>query len=566
MQAVPLFMPAAPQAPLDDGRGASRTATLEDERSSRRSRALMLAMAALYIVAVAALALFARQPMPSVPAIASIYGATLLVTAAATAYLLFTLALASGSRAILALGCTYLFSVPMAALHPASFPGALLPGEIVIGTHDTATLLFLAWKIGFPLGTIAVVLVGHLDDTIRLSRRTMHRKAVCWAARVGLVTTAIALISIWGGDLPPATFHLGGHYSGWLRTWLGIALAMHGGAILIAFALTRGRSTLHNWMSLVLLGFAGELVLILAGGSVFTIGWYAGRLSGIFAASMLFLFFLSRVAQQNRMLALLLASTKERARALQAEIRRRENTERHAEMMHSSRSLALGELAGSIAHELNQPLSAIANYMRGAQRLLERELPGSRAAEAMDKAASEALRAGEVIARLRELATGGATQHGVEDLPALVAEASALALFGAEERGVAVRTTIDPSVHAVLVDRVQIQQVMLNLIRNALEAMAGQRRRELEIAVAAESPEMAHVSIADTGPGVSPEIADRLFHSFASTKGPKGMGMGLAICRTIVESHGGRIWATAREGGGAVFHFTLPRAAGDAPP
>ena len=179
--------------------------------------------------------------------------------------------------------------------------------------------------------------------------------------------------------------------------------------------------------------------------------------------------------------------------------------------------------------------------------------------------AEQALRAGQILRRLRDfVSSDGEVDKQVEDLAKLAEDAGALALAGAKERGIHVSFRFDPRLPPVLVDRIQIQQVLLNLIRNALEAMqqevAGDKaphRRELTVTAAATGRELVEVAVADTGPGLAPEIEGRLFGPFVSTK-PGGMGMGLSICRSIVEAHGGTIRAEPNPVGGTVFRFTLP--------
>lgn len=231
--------------------------------------------------------------------------------------------------------------------------------------------------------------------------------------------------------------------------------------------------------------------------------------------------------------------------------------ELQTELVHISRLTAMGEMASALAHELNQPLSAIANYLKGSKRLLASSAGDTeRVQEAIDKAAEQALRAGDIIRRLRDFVARGEAERRVESLPKLIEEASALALVGAKEHGIRVLFRFDPKIDLVLADKVQIQQVALNLIRNGIEAMEGASRRVLEIRIAPAPDNYAQVIISDTGTGISPEIADQLFQPFITTK-RTGMGVGLSISRTIIEAHGGRLWSEPNPGGGARFAFTL---------
>jgi two-component system, LuxR family, sensor kinase FixL len=234
--------------------------------------------------------------------------------------------------------------------------------------------------------------------------------------------------------------------------------------------------------------------------------------------------------------------------------------ELQSELVHVSRLTALGEMASTLAHELNQPLSAIANYVKGSRRLLS-EYTDERSAkisEAMERAAEQALRAGQIIRRLRDFVSRGESEKRVESVAKLVEEASALALVGAKEHGVRVRFVLDPKTDLVLADKVQVQQVLLNLIRNAVEAMIeiDTHERELTISTQEIDDDMLQLNVVDTGPGFKEGAETQLFQPFFTTK-RQGMGVGLSISRTIVESHGGRIWAEPNPGGGAAFHFTL---------
>ena len=232
--------------------------------------------------------------------------------------------------------------------------------------------------------------------------------------------------------------------------------------------------------------------------------------------------------------------------------------ELQSELIHMSRFTALGEMASTLAHEINQPLTAISNYLKGCHRILERmdgqPIPMLR--EAINEAAEQALRAGQVIRHLREFVARGESERHIESLPKLLEEASALALVGAKERGVRVAFHFDPNAAFVLADRIQVQQVLLNLIRNAIEAMEDQPRRELVLATRPAGDGVVEVSVKDTGPGIAAEVTAQLFQPFVTTK-KHGMGVGLSICRTIVESHGGKIWAESLPDKGTTFRFTL---------
>jgi len=231
-----------------------------------------------------------------------------------------------------------------------------------------------------------------------------------------------------------------------------------------------------------------------------------------------------------------------------------------ARLVHSARLGTLGRMASTLAHEINQPLTAIANYVQAARQLLAsgRADLHPRIIDAMTKAAAQAARAGAIIQRLRQFVSRGETARRAEDLNKIVEEAAALALLGAREYGIRVNFSLLPDLPLVLADAVQVQQVVLNLVHNAVEVLQSCARREIDVATGiAAVAGFAEVTVADTGPGLAAEVRENIFRPFISTK-REGMGLGLSICREIVESHGGRLGVTSQTGVGTVFRFTLP--------
>ena len=234
--------------------------------------------------------------------------------------------------------------------------------------------------------------------------------------------------------------------------------------------------------------------------------------------------------------------------------------ELQTELLHVSRFSAMGQMGSSLAHEINQPLAAIANYLGAGRHLLQRPSPQAmeKMREIIEKAAEQAVRAGDIIRQLRSFVAKGETERRPEDIGTVVEESTTLAMIGSRHQGVQLGLRLDPKASVAVINRVQIQQVLVNLVRNAVEAMSDASRRELSISTRALDDGGIEFEIADTGPGLAPEVSARLFKPFVTTKS-HGMGVGLSICQSIIEAHRGRIWVEANPGGGTVFRFSLPQ-------
>ncbi len=233
-----------------------------------------------------------------------------------------------------------------------------------------------------------------------------------------------------------------------------------------------------------------------------------------------------------------------------------------SELEHVDRLSAMGQLSSALAHELNQPLSAVMNYVNAARRRLKtiEDAATEKVSELLEKAVNETERAGQIIHRLRGFLEKREPIHVAEDLNEIVKDAVALGQGGATYDNVELLLSLEPDLPAVIADRVQIEQVLVNLLRNAVEAMEASPTRKVTISTYLKGPKFAEIAVTDTGPGIPDEVAARLFEPFVTTK-KKGMGVGLSICRTIVEAHGGQLWMTPNPEGGTIFRFQLPLAA-----
>jgi len=231
-----------------------------------------------------------------------------------------------------------------------------------------------------------------------------------------------------------------------------------------------------------------------------------------------------------------------------------------SELIHASRISAMGAMASTLAHELSQPLTSISNYIDTAERMLRpnQQQEVREAGRALGLAGAAARRATEILRRLRRFVSKGQVEAEMHDLQEVIADACVLMLPHAQRHGVEIRFVLDRFAKWVRVDAVQIQQVLINLVKNAIEAMEGCETKLVTIASRALGDGSVEVSVSDTGPGLGEAGAESLFAPFVSGKND-GMGVGLSISRTIVEAHGGMIGAGLAPGGGATFRFTLPR-------
>jgi two-component system sensor kinase FixL len=229
------------------------------------------------------------------------------------------------------------------------------------------------------------------------------------------------------------------------------------------------------------------------------------------------------------------------------------------ELLHASRLASLGEISTMVAHEANQPLSAAATYLEVARELLGRgkREDRARAAKALDQVEVQIRRVAETVRRIREFAKKSTPELEMADINRVIEEANGIASVGTKGKGIRTFFDLSPALPAIEMDKIQIQQVVMNLVRNGIDAMQDKTRRDIILRSRLDRDGVVEISVIDTGTGVSAEIAKNLFKAFVTTK-KDGTGLGLAICRSIVEAHGGRLWHEPNPQGGAAFKFTLP--------
>ncbi len=264
----------------------------------------------------------------------------------------------------------------------------------------------------------------------------------------------------------------------------------------------------------------------------------------------------------KQVFTVILRDISERQRAEEAlRARQRRLRELQTELLNVSRQSAMGQLSSALAHELNQPLAAIMNYVQASRRTIKKAggIVSEKAYRMMDNALDQADRAGAIMRGLRDIVEKGEAARAESDINKVVEEASALGLIGAARKGIEVDMEFGADLPPVIINEIQIQQVVMNLVRNGVEAMAASKKRDLTIKTALDHDNTIEIAIGDSGPGLAEEVEKRLFQPFVTTKAG-GMGIGLSISHSIVDAHGGRLWATPNPDGGTVFHFTLPLA------
>ena len=498
----------------------------------RLALAVVLALVAAFFVTAWPLS---SLQLPRVDAFVPAYVAAMFVNDTITAVLLFAQYSILRSRGLLVIASGYLFTALSLFPWILAFPGVLAPMGLIGGLQSTAWLYAL-WHGGFSMFVIAYALSKDSDPAEGM-RQGSARAAIMWsvALTAALVGGATLLVTVGDALLPRLmvdTVHLS-------TLWFDAAGCMAFLSVLALLVLwLRRRSVLDLWLMVVMCAFVIEICLISFPVPVrFSVGWYAGRVYGLVSGSIV-------------LFVLLYEITTLYARMLRAVLGRRRERE--------ARLLTGNAIAATIAHEINQPLSGMVTNADAGLRWLDRPTPDlDEAKAAFTRIADDGQRAGAVIASIRASFKKEVPNRDSLDVNDLIGDAIALTRGNLQRHRVLVQAEPNARIPRVRGDRIQLQQVLVNLITNAIDSMtARDGPRVLSVRAEVRDGGSVVVSVADTGAGFGPQDIDRIFNPLFTTK-TGGMGMGLAICRSIIEAHDGRLWAAPNKPEGAVFQFVL---------
>jgi signal transduction histidine kinase len=489
----------------------------------------------------------ARISWPQFPAFVLVQQALLLTNDLITAVLLFGQYSITRKRALSALAAGYLFTALIVIPHALSFPGAFSETGLLGAGTQSAAWLYIGWHAALPL-TIIVFALRSEDEGAANQILGHGRTAIAGAslAAVSAVVAMTLIVTTGHAWLPPVIEN--NHFTLVTRIAVGTLLVLPLAALLI-LARRRPRSVLDLWLMVVMFAWLCTIALgAFVSGGRFDLGWYAGRLFDWLTSLFVLLMLLSET--------IALYARNARAAVIERHQRERRFKEMEAVLIHLSRVSELGQNVSALAHEVSQPLTAISNYAAACMQLAE--TAPERLKPLLQRLSEQTTRATEIVRNLRDFVAQHEPEKRVVGVDELLQRAVRLAVAGERERTPLIEIQCSPAASSAFIDRVQIEQVVFNLVRNAVEAVAECPRRILTLATDLAPDDMIEVSVADTGPGLAREIRSKLFEPFVTTK-PAGLGVGLSICRVIVEAHGGKLRADANPEGGTVFRFTIPR-------
>ena len=498
-----------------------------------RQRQLSLIVAAIVLAATGVITAFGATQLQQIDGFIPATEFVIFVSDLFTAALLASHARIIGSHRLLVLASGYFFSALIVVSHALTFPGAFAPSGLLGAGLQTTAWLFIFWHLGFPASVIGYA-------CLKDEKRTLPRSTIYWSAALVVLLALLltGIVTVHHDILPPlfvdrrTLTSLGNHVTGidFLTSVLALALLWR-----------RQKSILDLWLTVAVVVLVAELwVTTFVIGTRYSLGFYASRLLSVTVSVVILIVLLTETtvlyARLSNAIALL-----QRERA--------------------NRLMNMDAATAAIAHELKQPLTAIVTWGGSGLRWLARQVPDVDEARAnLHKMIDAANRANAVMDELRAMFRQDNSHQTLVDVNRLILDTLSLTSHDIKTKNISVETRLfESSTLLVLADRVQLQQVILNLIVNAIEAMNSMPdARELRITSGLHDADEVLITVEDSGPGIAPENLDKVFDTFFTTK-PTGMGMGLSICRSIIEAHGGRLWASGVAPHGCIFQIILPK-------
>jgi signal transduction histidine kinase len=498
-------------------------------------------LALLVAFAITAGPLSAIQPSQPrrIDAFVPIYATALFLIDLITAVLLFAQFSILRSRALAAIASGYLFTALIVIPWMLTFPGVFTPGGLLGAGLQTTDWLYITWQVGFPVSVIAYAQLKDADETKEVWAGSTTAAILSSVAMTAVAVCAATFVATAGHALLPPDMLDPVHFST-LRLYIaGFQFLLCVLALIVLWV--RKHSVLDLWLMVVMCAYSIEICLIAFPDPVrFSVGWYAGRMCGLLSGSLLLFALLYEISALYAQLL----------RAILAQRRERE-----------ARLMTGDAVAATIAHEVKQPLSAMITNADAGLCWLDRSMPDlDEAKAAFKKIAADGHRAGAVIGSIRAMFKSDAGNRTSLDINELINGALVLLRSDLQKHRISVQTDPSPQLPQVIGDRIQLQQVLLNLIANATDSMAGEDEPRMLSVKSGVQDSGIVVAVADSGKGIASQDVGRIFSPLFTTKSD-GMGMGLSICRSIIEAHDGRLWVAGNTPRGAVFQFVLPVAA-----
>ena len=515
------------------------SAWLVDLPPTMRQSCSAIVVAVVVLVGFGTVVPFAGRPLAELNAFFPSLDAIVFVTDLITAVLLFALFSISRSRPLLVLASGYLFTALIVIPHALTFAGAFSPSGLLGAGIQTGSWLFIFWHIGFAVALLAYAVLRKQKRTKSIFTTSALTAISCSVAGVFVLVCGLAWLATAGATLLPPIILDKTHISGLVvyPVWLTILIC----AIAIGVLLVGRRSVLDQWLMVVALVsildmvFSGLLPTVR-----FSVGFYAGRVLSLITSSIVLIVLL---AETTRLYVSLARSN--------AMLQREQN----------NKLMNLEAMAASIAHEVKQPLTGVTTFGSATLRFLGQTPPNvERAVSAVNKMIFAGHSAGQVLDNIRALF--GKAELAKDQIDVNKLSLDVLGTLDADLRSHRISPSISlaPELPPIMAHKVQLQEVITNLIHNAMEAMDSvpDDYRVLKFVTELSANNTITITVEDTGPGFDPDKLDAIFDAFVTTK-PHGMGLGLAICRTIIERHGGRLSASSAIPRGAIFRVILPR-------